>query len=186
MSLKPQRSIRNALLNRVRRHATIATIFRASDPVQSMSTKSQGYGKSTESLVSDGVELVQATLVNLTPQTINPRPSSSIPINTRIPKTEQISVHKTPEPTPPIDTAIDQSYDTNPGESHSTDDSKIEDSTWRKLKNIFRKHQEKDTQKTLINKPEGHTTNTVQMKSEGNDIRWSGFLIRPRGPLFRC
>jgi hypothetical protein len=135
-----------------------------------MSTKSQGYGKSTESLVSDGVELVQATLVNLTPQTINPRPSSSIPINTRIPKTEQISVHKTPEPTPPIDTAIDQSYDTNPGESHSTDDSKIEDSTWRKLKNIFRKHQEKDTQKTLINKPEGHTTNTVQMKSEGNDI----------------
>lgn len=170
MSLKPQRSIRNALLNRVRRHATISTIFRASDPVQSLSPMDHGHGTKRKSQVSDGSELVQATLVNLPPQSIDPRLSSTIPVRSRQTTTEPTLVQKKSEPIAPFDTTIDQVSETNPYERQSSDDLEMEDSTWKKLKNIFRRHQEQESQKSHINKPEGITTNPVQMESEVDDF----------------
>lgn len=168
MSLKTQRSLRNALLNRVRRHATIATIFNAPDPVHPLNPFIRGTGSLPKNEVLGGADLVQATLLSLPAHLTNSSPGELIPYVSGEASITESTPQKVSKPPARIEPTVFQSNNsfeniTNQGKAFTPGDSDEEDdSTWRKLKTIFRKHKEKDGQEVTTPRPKPSAANHLQ------------------------
>jgi hypothetical protein len=174
MSLKTQRGLRNALLQRVRRHALIATIFRAADPIPSSETSTWEMGSFNNSEAQKGADLVQATLLSSNIEPSRPtRPDTNSVVVRRPPSAEPF-IQKTSAPYAQFESPQPVDHDFGPEGTYSPDDSDTDDPAWRQLKTIYRKHQEKNAYKGSTDRTNKPTPNPAHRELQTQNIPDAG------------
>ncbi|MBN2394150.1 MAG: hypothetical protein JXR84_25685 [Anaerolineae bacterium] len=130
----------NALIRRVRRHATMATLFRSADVTPAPVAQSQ---------IASVAMPVGPTVDELVPAL--PYTQEETPLSSRAPSRAMVpggpspvalsAVQRRQEPTPsPLTVSTQTAVPTTVADK---DQSSTDDASWRRLKTIFRKHQER-------------------------------------------
>ena len=143
MSLRSDRGIKNALIHRVRRHLSLATIFPRSDAPRSKNNDRMAPDPDP-GIASPGSGIVQAVL---------------LPFTGEYPPEELANLHPLPQTDPALLKDAIRSAERSPASSTPTSrlglppvprkspprgDAKLDESGWQLLKKIFHRHKEKE------------------------------------------
>jgi hypothetical protein len=168
MFYKNPRGLRNRLLNRVRRHASITTIFRAVDPVQYIEAAHQRPNFQPPDEFQNDENLVQASL-----QAFSFQPNQSMQVSKYpTPPRQQINIIKTNQKSSDPDVKYKpskpESFQVENGEEKPENIDDDKEKSWQQLKTIHRLHREKKLKKNQVEQPNLHSTNQIQRDKANN------------------